>query len=73
MRCCIVNITEDGTVQVVPEHPVTLGWPPRTVVAVAPFALVEGENRRIAGVVVREDSRRHVHPCIPWIKRPRHI
>ena len=25
VRCRIVNILEDGTVQVVPEHPVSLG------------------------------------------------
>ena len=25
MRCRIVNILEDGTVRVVPEHPVSLG------------------------------------------------
>ena len=24
VRCTIVNITEDGTIQVVPEHPVTI-------------------------------------------------
>jgi hypothetical protein len=76
--CCALSWCRRGTSVVecrrspTPRSWWRAGWrssAPKSVVAVAPFALVGGEDWRIAGVGIREDPRRHVRPCIPWINR----